>query len=112
MLKNSDGTPVIWYYYRYDKLDNKWVLTDENHEGAEHLGGGNANNTREENRLWANQLISDFNNSEKFLTIHCSDCNETFLISMEEKEWFITNNFSIPKRCRTCRAKRKRKRGN
>jgi len=38
--------------------------------------------------------------------VFCSDCNEKFLISVDEKRYYIKKNLSQPKRCKTCRVKK------
>lgn len=40
-------------------------------------------------------------------TIKCCDCGTDFIHAVRDQEFFATNNFSDPKRCRDCRAKKK-----
>jgi DNA-directed RNA polymerase subunit RPC12/RpoP len=39
--------------------------------------------------------------------ITCSDCGTKFTWTAEEQEFYQKNQFSAPKRCKSCRAKRK-----
>jgi CxxC-x17-CxxC domain-containing protein len=41
----------------------------------------------------------------------CSDCNQTFVFTSEEQEFYAQKGFSSPKRCSFCRANRKNQRG-
>lgn len=39
--------------------------------------------------------------------INCVDCNTPFTIGDGERDFFIKKGFSLPKRCKPCRIKRK-----
>lgn len=39
--------------------------------------------------------------------LKCVDCGETFVFTGGEQEFFMTKNFSEPKRCKPCRDKKK-----
>ncbi|MEE8168372.1 MAG: CxxC-x17-CxxC domain-containing protein [Candidatus Hydrothermarchaeales archaeon] len=47
--------------------------------------------------------------AEKVLV--CEDCEEEFVFSAEEQEFFTEKGFQTPKRCKPCRSKRKERRG-
>jgi len=38
------------------------------------------------------------------ITLHCADCNQEFLFSVEEQEFYQQKGFTQPKRCASCRA--------
>lgn len=40
-------------------------------------------------------------------TIRCKDCSTEFVYSVRDQEFYKTNNFDDPKRCKDCRAKKK-----
>ncbi|MEK7577570.1 MAG: zinc-ribbon domain containing protein [Patescibacteria group bacterium] len=40
-------------------------------------------------------------------TIQCKDCENDFTITDEEIEWYKSKLFDLPKRCSSCREKRK-----
>ncbi len=40
----------------------------------------------------------------------CVDCNSEFEISVEAQEFFKSKNFDLPKRCKSCRIRRKQQR--
>lgn len=43
------------------------------------------------------------------LTIHkCKDCGTYFFTNVDEEEWYKGRGMSIPKRCETCRRKRRK----
>lgn len=44
-------------------------------------------------------------------TLTCSDCNETFMFTSSEQEFYAERQFSEPRRCPSCRASRKLSRG-
>lgn len=48
-------------------------------------------------------------NGEIFV-VKCRDCNNLFVQTKDEREWFLSNNLQIPKRCEKCRSARKNKR--
>ena len=37
----------------------------------------------------------------------CADCGMSFVIKQGEKDWFLERGFMLPKRCKSCREKRK-----
>lgn len=39
----------------------------------------------------------------------CKDCGNPFYIMYDEEEWYTDRGFNIPKRCKTCRDKRRNK---
>lgn len=39
--------------------------------------------------------------------IRCQDCQARFLFTVNDQEFYKSNNFTDPKRCKSCRAKRK-----
>lgn len=39
--------------------------------------------------------------------IICKDCGQDFPIKEEEITWYQSKGFEVPKRCKTCRDKRK-----
>lgn len=41
--------------------------------------------------------------------ITCEDCGEVFTFTEREQQFYAEREFSDPKRCRACRAKRKAK---
>ena len=43
--------------------------------------------------------------ADKDLT--CVDCNETFVFTGGEQEFFASKGFTEPKRCKACREKKK-----
>lgn len=54
----------------------------------------------------------------KDLELECPDCHEMFTVTIAEQEWYkskVGNDgkpFDLPKRCKSCRAKRKAQRSN
>lgn len=42
--------------------------------------------------------------------LQCLDCQQDFAFSVQEQEFFAEKGFSVPKRCRDCRAKRRERR--
>lgn len=48
--------------------------------------------------------------SDKALT--CADCNQEFVFTASEQEFFAERQFSEPRRCPACRAARKAARGD
>ena len=59
--------------------------------------------TCEQSAKEINNLIA----SGEWLIRKCKDCGSYFLINDDEKQWFIDHNLSLPKRCHTCRGKRR-----
>lgn len=53
-----------------------------------------------------NESVSDM--IAKGLIKKCSDCNKLFITDEEEREWYITKGLELPKRCSSCRTKRKK----
>ena len=43
-------------------------------------------------------------------TLTCADCNQEFIFSADDQEFYSTRGFSEPKRCRSCRAMRRNER--
>jgi len=43
-------------------------------------------------------------------TIICADCREKFIWDVEEQAFFREKGFAVPKRCLTCRHKRREQR--
>lgn len=39
----------------------------------------------------------------------CKDCGGIFFIDVKEKDWYIKKKYQLPKRCRTCRVKKREK---
>ena len=37
----------------------------------------------------------------------CLDCHHTFVIKQGEKDWYLERGWSMPVRCRDCRAAKK-----
>jgi len=42
-------------------------------------------------------------------TIACVDCKENFIFTDGEKEFYESKGLTVPKRCKPCRAEKKRK---
>lgn len=42
----------------------------------------------------------------------CEDCNQEFVFTASEQEFFQEKGFSAPKRCKACREKRKEDKRN
>ena len=40
----------------------------------------------------------------------CQDCGGEYLVTESEARWFSVKGFDLPKRCRTCRDRRKQQR--
>lgn len=40
-------------------------------------------------------------------TIQCTDCKQSFPFTEKDQQFFKQKNFLPPKRCKSCRAKRK-----
>lgn len=57
------------------------------------------------------QMGNEFGNQErkllKPLTITCTDCHKTFIITPEEQQFFKQKQFDLPKRCKPCRVIRR-----
>jgi len=45
-------------------------------------------------------------------TLVCQDCNQEFVFSASEQQFYADRQFSEPRRCPTCRAARKAQRGD
>jgi CxxC-x17-CxxC domain-containing protein len=45
-------------------------------------------------------------------TLVCADCNQEFVFSASEQQFYADRQFSEPRRCPTCRAARKASRGD
>ena len=45
-------------------------------------------------------------------TIKCQDCGKEFVFIEAEQNFYKTKNFPEPKRCKSCRQKRKERRRN
>lgn len=45
-------------------------------------------------------------------TLTCSDCNEEFIFTGGEREFYEEKGYDNPKRCKPCRDKRKAEKGN
>lgn len=43
--------------------------------------------------------------------IKCRDCGNTFTLTVDEQNWFREKGLELPKRCKSCRQKRKQKGG-
>jgi CxxC-x17-CxxC domain-containing protein len=44
--------------------------------------------------------------------LRCADCNQDFVFSASEQEFYASRDFSEPRRCAACRALRKASRGD
>jgi hypothetical protein len=42
--------------------------------------------------------------------VKCAGCGDTFLFTERDKEFYAEREWTPPKRCRTCRAKKKEER--
>jgi hypothetical protein len=40
----------------------------------------------------------------------CKDCGEAYIMPFWELEWFVNNELDAPKRCKSCRYKRRKER--
>jgi hypothetical protein len=40
-------------------------------------------------------------------TIECKDCGEEFELNQAEKEWYAQMDYQTPRRCKSCRQKKK-----
>jgi hypothetical protein len=40
-------------------------------------------------------------------TLKCADCGAQFVFGADEAAWFLEKGFNPPKRCKSCREKRK-----
>ncbi len=70
-------------------------------------------NTRSSNKL--NYVSANtYQISDKFedKPIVCSNCHKTFVWTAGEQEYYRSKNYYEPKKCKTCRAAEKRKKGN
>jgi len=45
------------------------------------------------------------------ITLQCADCNQEFLFSVEEQEFYQQKGFTQPKRCASCRAQNRQNKG-
>lgn len=43
--------------------------------------------------------------------ITCIECNKPFSLTPEHVEWFKSKNLELPKRCKSCRIKRRSLKG-
>lgn len=50
------------------------------------------------------ELVDD----EDFIVLKCKDCGEYYMITKSEYDWYKERNFTTPRRCYTCRTKRRR----
>ena len=48
-------------------------------------------------------------NNKADMHLECVDCGKVFLFSAGEQAYFFSKQLSVPKRCRDCRAERKRR---
>lgn len=47
------------------------------------------------------------NNGKEDKDMTCSDCGTSFVFTANDQQFFQDNNFTPPKRCKPCRAKKK-----
>lgn len=52
------------------------------------------------------------NRIEMEAVMRCKECGNEFIIVEEEKQFFISKGLELPKRCKECRIKRRKDRGN
>lgn len=43
-----------------------------------------------------------------FIIRKCKDCGEYFMVTKSEYDWYKEKDFAIPRRCDTCRTKRRK----
>lgn len=55
------------------------------------------------------KIIVDDDLLKQGYLMKCKDCGEPFYIAHDEEEWYTNRGFNIPKRCKTCRDKRRNK---
>jgi hypothetical protein len=47
----------------------------------------------------------------KLITLTCCDCGDAFPFSTDEQEWYASQGWTPPKRCKACREEARRRRG-
>lgn len=56
-------------------------------------------------------IKDEFNTQERKLlkpiSVTCTDCHESFVITPEEQQFFKQKGFDLPKRCKPCRVIRR-----
>lgn len=93
----------IRYFVRF--IDRKWTVTTDPYEGEPADNGMGFF----EDSIDANKTCSIFNEfPDEFLPEKraCTVCGTIFGVSKAERKWFEDRGFAVPKRCRTCRAKK------
>lgn len=48
--------------------------------------------------------------SQNDIELECIDCHDRFVWTEKEQEFYKTNGYTQPKRCRPCRAKKRQRR--
>lgn len=41
-------------------------------------------------------------------TLKCKECGDDFVLTVDDQEWYKSKGFQEPKRCKSCRALRRR----
>lgn len=59
--------------------------------------------------LRAEEVVTDYNHNHLDEVKTCKDCGQTFWLTKEDEEWYSKKNLQPPKRCASCRAKRRKK---
>ncbi len=69
------------------------------------ITGGNFGSSNESGVIFLNKQDGD-------IELLCADCNEPFLFTARDQQFFAEKGFSQPKRCFKCRQKKKAERYN
>ena len=51
---------------------------------------------------------ADLVDDKDFVIKKCKDCGEYYLINKSEYDWYKEKNFAVPRRCYSCRSKRRK----
>jgi hypothetical protein len=41
------------------------------------------------------------------IVLLCVDCGASYILSPQERQWYLTKGLHLPRRCPTCRARRR-----
>ena len=82
------------YRVIFDKKTSSWVAVEAKPEFKGRTYG----------KAEAQQVANQRNEGT---TYECTQCNNRFSVTIEEAQWYEERGFAIPKRCPSCRHKRR-----
>lgn len=64
------------------------------------------------NEMMCNVILANFKSNQKLINNQCRDCKSIYNLPYDEFHYYISRNLHLPKRCKSCRNKRKKERLN